>query len=191
MMRSLRVLVGVLIVAVAACGDGRPSLGVFAEDLEDLVVTMNRSIDSLDAEVAADGLPTLAATRAYFEERLEARHEFLSGLEALEPPEDAEELYGIGLDVMTRLTEAEQALADRVDAMDTNIGLVSLWSTPEGRAVVAVDEEAVALCRAAEEDLDTTGDGSGFGELPWIPSGLQETVSVFFGCDADARRSGP
>lgn len=179
-MRTIVLAICVALV-LAGCGDREPTLGEYADELEELVSTMTRKISVLDAELGSRAV-TVEGMQDYFSEKIAARQELLEGFRAIEPPEAAAEMQAAALDTMTRLTAAEEALARRVDEFETAEELSDLWNTEEGLAVLAVDEEAMAFCEAAQAEFDSTADREVFEEVPWIPSELKEVVQVFFGC---------
>lgn len=68
-------------------------------------------------------------------------------------------------------------MVDGIDALD------QVWEGPTVQAVRAAEEEAIVLCRAAQERFDdiAAGGDEAFGG-PWIPAELQEVVRVALGC---------
>lgn len=179
-MRVVSVVLSVAMLA-ASCG-GEPSLSEYADEVEELVVAMNFGLDSLDALVDYPN-PSFEDVRSYAIERVAIRETFLAGIEELQPPERAEHLHDAVLDIMSRLTAAESAMADEVLALDEGADLSNLWDTESGRIARAIDAEAVVFCNAAEAELDT-GDQQTFGDdLLWIPPEMNEVVRVAFYCD--------
>jgi hypothetical protein len=71
--------------------------------------------------------------------------------------------------------------------METSAGIDAIWETPEGVAARAADDQAIALCRAAEAEINSTEERSAFEDVPWIPPEMKEIVRVAFGCDAESR----
>lgn len=183
-MRVPRVVLAVVLLA-PSCG-GEPSLSQYADEVEGLVVTMNFGLDSLD-NLVDDPNPSYEDVRTYAINRVELRQDFVDGIQALTPPERVQDLHYAVLDIMTRLTAAESAMADEVLALDEGADLSNLWDSDAGRAARAVDAEAVAFCKAAEARLDT-GDQQTFGDdFPWIPAEMNEVVRVAFYCDRSDR----
>ncbi len=181
MKRRLAVATAVVLL-LGACSN-EPTMTEYAEEVETLVVTMNARLDALDAELGET--QDLDEIKRYATERIEARRDFLAGLEELDPPTDAAQLHAAALDIMGRLAEAEATLADRVLVMETASGIDAIWDTPEGRAARAADDEAIALCQAAEAELDR--DRAEFEGVPWIPTEMKEVVEVAFGCLTENR----
>lgn len=181
-----RFTAAVLLTLMTVGCSGGPTLGEYAEAGETLIATMNRAIDDLDAELEAT-VPTPEFLQAYFEAKAAARHEFLDGFEDLEPPEDAVEMHTVALNLITELTAAEEALAQWVADLESSDELSMMWDTPEARAMEAIDQEAIALCQAAQAELDATADREVFVDYPWISPELQEVVSVLLGCTAEER----
>ena len=179
--RWRRICGGVAAVALlmAACGGGL-SVSEYAAEVEALVDEMNGAIDQLDVDVDAN--PSLEATKRYASERVEAREDFVAGMRQLDPPEQITELHEAALRIMDRLTAAESALADRVLELDTNVGVDGIWLTPEGIAARTADDEAIAICQAAQAALDETQTREQLGDVPWVPPEMKEVVVVTFGC---------
>ena len=184
-MRSI-VVATCLALVVAGCGGGQLTLAEYADKAEELMITMTQRIDDADAKLLA-GVRTVESTKAYFDEKTAARHEFIDKFEALEPPEEAVEMHAAGLDMITQLTAAEDALARRAHDIETTDELSVLWDSPEAQVAGAVDKEAIAFCEEAQARFDSTADRQAFADFPWIPPELQEVVVVFFGCSEEER----
>lgn len=188
-MRSL-VLAITLVLLVAGCGDGELSMTDYATQVESLLIAMNGRIDALDVEAGSQS-STLESTRIFWETKVVARREFIEGLESIEPPEEAEEMHGAALGIVSRLTDADEAVAELVGTMEREQELRLLGESAEFLATDAVDEEAVALCQAAQAEFDSTADREVFRNTPWIPSELREVVVVAFGCSKEERGVAP
>lgn len=175
-----------LALLAPGCGGGELTLGEYAEQLEVLVTTMNRKISVLDSDLESEPL-TVEGTQSYFEEKVAARDELVAGFRAIEPPEEAAEMHAAALDIVAKLTNAERALAQQAEEIETADELSELWDTQAGLTVEAVDEEARAFCAAAQAEFDSTADRAAFEDQPWIPPELKEVVQVFFGCPGGDR----
>ena len=180
--RLLLLLVFALVIA--ACGGGL-SMREYAEEIEALAHTMNSRLDQLDAEIEQGS--DLEGLKNYARDRVELRRTFADGLVGLEPPDDAAELHSAAVGVFTRLADAEALVAERVYELTTNIGLDSIWLSPEGVAARAVDQEAVALCLSAQSDFDETQLRQELGDVPWVPPEMKEVIIVTFGCVGEDR----
>ncbi len=167
---------------IGACSSAM-SLGEYAEEGERLIETMNRRIDDGEAALVTD--PSLERARSYATDRVQARNDFLDAFVALDPPEEIAEFHAAALDILTRLATAEAALAELVMEADSFEEASSVWTSREGEAVRQIDEEALAICAAAQESLDSTKDRETFSDSPWIPPELKEIVDVTFRCDGD------
>jgi hypothetical protein len=182
-----RIWVGAFLVPLAACGssdDGAnesQTLAEYAAEVERLVIAVNERIDALDAGRGSQ-TPTVESARTYWERRMEARVEFLEAFQALDPPDHATEMHETVLDLIGRLTAAEETLAARVMSFETATTPEQWWDTPEGLAARAVDEEGFAICRAAQTELDTTEDREVLEDVPWLPSEMSEAIRVVLGC---------
>ncbi len=92
-------------------------------------------------------------------------------------------MHAAALDIVTKLANAERALAQQADEIETVDELSELWDTQAGMNVDAVDEQARAFCTAAQTKFDSSADrAAAFEGQPWVPAELKEVVQVFFGC---------
>jgi hypothetical protein len=184
-MRTVLALTLTLAVLIPACGGDDTKRSAYAEQVEGLVTTMNDRLDEIDAEV--HGSTDVELIHWYAAERVAARHAFLEGLTALIPPEELAPLHASALEIMERLAAAESALADRVLGTDTIADIDTAWETPEGVAARAADADAIALCKAAEQELDMTEERANLEGVPWVPAEMRDVVKVAFGCEASER----
>ena len=173
-------VVAVLLVA-GACGGDEPTLTEYAEEVEDLVVAMNLGLDELDAVL--NGPVSLEDVQEYAIARMELRNAFLDELEDLEAPERLREFHTQAVDVITRLVDAEQLVADGALAADNVVDAAQMWQTEAGLAARAVDQEALELCLAAQDTFDATEENAIAEGVPWIPSEMKEIVRVAFLCE--------
>jgi hypothetical protein len=184
-MRSLILAVSIALVA-AACGSDGPTLSEYATQVEELVVTMNAEIDALDHQNELR-VPVGDQIDDYFAGKLAARDEFIDAFESLDVPEEALELHQAALDVVVELTTAEETLAERVADAAGSLTWDEIWATPEAIQTTVVDEQAIAICQAAQSEMGSSDDRAVFGDNPWIPEELRDVVVVFFGCTAEER----
>ena len=175
---------------VAGCGDGELTMNEYATQIEGLIATMNRKIDTLDAEIATHE-STLEDATNFWEAKVAARRELIDGLEAIEPPQEAAEMHASAIGIVSRLTAADNAVAELAGTMETGQDVGPLLESPEFRATEVVDVEAIAMCQAAQAEFDSTADREVFGDAPWIPSELREIVAVAFGCTKEERGIAP
>lgn len=177
----MRCAAAVLLVAlVTACGSGAPSVTDYAAQAESLVATMESQFAVADAQWE-DSEPSVEGAAEYWQRRLEIRHEFLEGVRALELPEEVGGMHARALDIFTRITEADEALAAKVAGLDE---IASHWGwvdTPEGAAADAVLEEVFAFCRESQADFDESADRKALQDV-WVPAEVRRDVSVAFGC---------
>ncbi len=82
---------------------------------------------------------------------------------------------------------AEQAVFEQASVITDLEEIGRVWETPAGQAARIADEQAVAICQAAEAAINSTQDRQQFVGMPWVPTELQEVVSVAFGCTAEDR----
>ncbi len=86
---------------------------------------------------------------------------------------------------------AEQAVFEQASVI-TDLGEIGrLWETPAGQAARIADVQAIAIYQAAEAAINSTQDRQQFLGMPWVPTELQEVVSVAFGCTAEDRWPSP
>lgn len=168
-------------ILVICCGGSSLSLEDYANRGADLSTSVISRIAALDAELGAQER-TPAVAKDYWDRRVAARSDFLEGIQELDPPAGLRDLHETALDLFSRLLDAEQALAARVTESGTLTEPSEWWSTPEGEAARAVDEEAIAICHAAQARFDSTEERGALADMPWIPSEMKETVRVAFGC---------
>ena len=170
-----------LVLIVTACGGGSLTLSEYSEQGMAVVAVMEERIATLDAEWDSQ-TPTVERARTYWDRRLEARVEALEGLEGLNPPGEVAELAATGLDLFSRLLAAEEALAVRVGLFETVTEPEQWWTTAEGDAVRAVEDEIDALCQVFQARYDATIERVALSDVPWIPAEMKEIVQVDIGC---------
>lgn len=168
-----------LAAIVFACGGG-PTVASYAQQAEGLVVAMEAQFDLLDAEWESQA-PTVEGARTYWEGRMAVRSEFLEGVRALVPPDEVAGLHASAVDIFTRITSADEALAARVATMETIGGHWEWVETPEGEAADAVLEEVFAFCRVSQEEFDSEAERKSLREV-WTPAEARKVVTVAFGC---------
>jgi hypothetical protein len=170
-----------LAAVLGACGGGTLTLSEYAAEAEALVAAMEARFEALDAEWESQ-TPTRDGALAYWDGRLDIRTDFLDGVRALRPPEAVADQHDAALDIFTRITEADEALAARVATFDTVTEHWEWVDTPEGRAAEAVLEEVWAFCRSSQAEYDATETGEALEDQPWVPGEMTEVVKVAFGC---------
>lgn len=170
-----------LVVAAVSCGGGELTLGEYAEEVEGLTTHMYRTLDDLTITGEDGSEVPVEDAQAVFNGVAVAFGELLDGLQAIEPPGEIAELHTLSLDIMTRLTAAQEAFARRAEDFE-GAEWDLLYTTPEAMAVAEVQAEMIAFCQARQAEFDATADREIFAESPWVPSELQEVVTVLFGC---------
>ena len=185
-LRPLVVFAAALLLA--SCGSGTLSLTDYAERVETEVTVMNTRLDHLLAELESEE-QTVASTRTYFEEAAAARARFVTAVEDLAPPQQAQRLHDEALAIVRQLRDANETLAAMVATYSDPAQLATLEESPEVRALEAIDAKAVAMCHAAEASIDATGEREDLKDVAWLPSELKEVVEVAFRCTA-AERAG-
>ena len=176
-----RALACAAVLVLAGCGGGSLTLSDYASEAELLVATMEADFGTLDASWEAQS-PSMERALEYWDGRLEIRSAFLEGVRGLDPPREAEGQHDMAIDIFSRITAADEALAARVRGQDTVSAHWAWVDTPEGRASDAILAEVYEFCRASQQEFDATQARGAFADLPWAPSAATETVSVAFGC---------
>jgi len=175
----LSLVLGSLILV--GCGRGTLTVSEYAAAAEDLVAVMETQFESLDTDWESQ-TPTAEGAQRYWTRRLAIRAEFLEGVRALDPPDEVVDQHTAAIDVFTRITAADEALAARVATLDTVTEHWQWVETPEGQAAEAVLEEVYAFCRASQAEFDATGAREPLTDVPWVPPEMKEIVRVAFGC---------
>ena len=185
MARRLTLLFLALGLLASACSSS-PSLTEYAAELEAVVQSHNAGMDANDRSL--DSQPsTVENIRAYASTRMGLRDAFLAGFEALEPPGEAKDLHEAALETIRAVVSAERNLFNVASTSDDLTELQNLWASPAGQTARAADEQAVAICQAAEAAINSTEERQALVGMPWVPSELQEVVTVAFGCTAAER----
>jgi len=185
--RQLAATLAVTVVGLAGCGGGL-SLNEYAERLESAVSDMNLRIDALDVQLEAE--TSVEEASRLWDERIAAREALVSEFESLDPPDEAVEMHKAVLDILRRLTAAEAAMGAMAAGHEDPFDLGEIWSSEEGQAALAIDEEAIVICLAGQALFDETADREILAEVPWISSELSEVIDVVFGCTAAQRGAG-
>lgn len=166
---------------VGGCGGGEPSVAEYASSVEELVAEMEADFAALDTEWESN-LPTAERAAGYWDGRLEIRDRFLAGITDLTPPDGVASMHESALELFTRITAADRALAASVASYETITDHWQWVDTAEGRAADAILAEVYEFCRASQAEFDETRDREALGDTPWIPAEMKEIVKVAFGC---------
>jgi len=171
-----------LAVILAACGGGNLSLAEYNEQGMALATVMEERIYELDGAWDSQ-TATVEDARTYWDQRIDAYETALEGFQTLEPAGEAAELHRTGMELFAKLVAAETALAVRVASFETVTGPKQWWSTAEGAAVGAVNEEIYSFCLVFQAMYDATVERLVVSDVPWIPSEMKEIVQVDIGCE--------
>jgi hypothetical protein len=175
-----------LLLMQGACGrDTGMTVSEYAQEVDRLIDVMNGRLDAVEAEAAA--APSLEMTKQYAREHAQTRIDFLNAIETLNPPADVRQLHDVALELVRKMAAAETALSDKVQTLETDIGIQSIWDTAEGMAANAVDQKVIALCLSAQSDFDRTRVREELGDVPWVPPEMKEAIMVTFGCTPQMR----
>ena len=169
------------LVGLAACSTPTLTVTEYADEIEDLVGSMEARFASADADWEAQQ-PSLEGAIAYWDERLDIRTDFLSDLEDIAYPPEVTEMHETSLALFRRITAADVAIAESVEQYD-DISEHRPWlTTPEGQASLAVLDEVYEFCRSSQAEFDATSEREDLEGLPWLPPEMSEVIKVAFGC---------
>ena len=180
-MRSL-VVAACVVLLVAACGGGEPTVSEYAEQVETHTTELFGTLDELTIESAFEA-PTVEEIQTIYGGVATAFHRLRDGLEDLAPPQDLAELHSAALEMAARLVDAGDAFAQRTEAVQTEAELGELFNSPEARAIEEARVEIITFCLERQTEFDATADREAFADTPWIPPEMQEVVLVAFGCE--------
>lgn len=166
---------------LSACGGGDMSLAEYADEVEDIVADMRSRIVATD-DALTQPITSIAITERIWRERASARQEFLDAFATIEPPDEAEPLHAAATDIVRRLSDAEAAIADQVRDYDEPSQLTNLGPTPAFRTFIAVNDEATAVCLAAQGMFDDTKRREVLRDVPWLTSELKTVIEIVFDC---------
>jgi hypothetical protein len=166
------------VLLVGACSSG-PSRQDYGTSVEGLVTTM---VDQLiEAGTLTEAQPSIENIQSFVNQRASARRAFVEGFEALQPPPGGEEFHDTALGIMTRIADAETALAEAVAEGGSYDSFDAVWQTPEGQRVLEAEDEVIALCEAAQAAFDNAAEAQLAGSV-WVPREMREVVNVAFRC---------
>ncbi len=185
MAHRLTLVLLALALLASACGSG-PSLTEYAAELQAIVGTHNVDMDGNDSDFERQP-PTVESIRSYATTRMELRNTFLAELEALEPPSEAADLHSAALETIRTLVAAEQELFEIATGSDDINDLQDLWTSPAGQTARDADAQTIAICQAAEAAINSTEERQALVGMVWVPTELQEVVTVAFECTAAER----
>jgi len=148
---------------------------------------MHSQID--DADAALVNVTSVDEAQRAWAQRIAARERLVAAMSALDPPESAAELHEAARDILGRLTEAEAAMGLLATEYDSMSELAQIWDTPEGLAARAVDQDAIAICQAAQARFDETTDREVLEDVSWVTAEMKDIIDVVFGCTAEERGS--
>jgi hypothetical protein len=174
-------------VVLASCSTAPLTSAEYSARVTVLITDVTGQLDVLAARRAAEP-PGMERTRAYLDGRAAAREEFLDEFTSLDPPEEYERLHDVAVGIMTRLTEAEVALAAMAQEAETE---AEVWDSFEARVAASADQESIALCRLARSELSRISDLGAFGISAWFSPGAKEIVDTAFGCTPEERGAVP
>ena len=187
MRRALSVVSLLAIVAVGGCSDGEMSMADYVDRFNDIVGDAAQEYDEFSA--SPEGMVLIAEREQlsdFTPQDLQAGLERIGRIEnsvleaaaSIEPPEQVAEFHAFYF-AESPFTAAREALAVRAgSAADWE----ELSATPEMEAYRIAIAEDKRICDEFAASVDSTSDDVSFGDMPWIPSELAETVESVRGC---------
>lgn len=172
-----------LLLMLAGCGGGEPTLADYAKEVEALTTAMYDATDPLAAELEALDAPSANDLQHAYRGLAGAFRVFSDGLDEIEPPADIAEMHDVLLVMADRLTSTNEALSAKVDEYEDGDDWNALMRTPEAEDARAAGLAILDFCQQRQAELDATADREGLSDAPWIPADMQEVVLVAFGCD--------
>ena len=168
-------------MVLGACGGSRLTLSEYSTEVSALVGALD---SRLDAEGAAyfSGPASVEGAREYLAIRVDGYRNAVEGIEAINPPEEVEDLHDTFAEILGSILAAEEARAAVGDSIDSVEELPRVWDGPESDAVRAAEEDAIVLCYAAQAHFDATEQRDAFTEVPWMPGELKEVIRVALDC---------
>lgn len=169
------------IVVLTACGGGTMSLSEYSSEVAELVDTLDSRLDAEAAEYFSEP-PSVDGLRSYLAVRVAGYRTAVDGIDAIDPPQQVDDLHRTFAEIMGSLLVAEEARAAFADTVESAEDLPQVWEGPESAAVARAEEKAITLCRAAQAQFDATEQREAFADVPWMPSELKEVVNVALDC---------
>jgi hypothetical protein len=103
-------IVGLLVLV--ACGGGRLTLSEYSSEVTALVETLDSRLDA-EAEEYFSGPPSVEGLREYLAIRVDGYRNAVDGIDAIDPPEQVEDLHGTFEEIMGNLLAAQSSSATR------------------------------------------------------------------------------
>ncbi len=167
----------VVVLLVAACSAAL-SLTEYAEGLEAAGAEASIRFDAVVVTLNAPDA-TLPEVRAAVREAAVIGNELHAALEALDPPDELDDLHAALLDSHSDVVTAQEDWAASADAAQS---VAELLQSPEAQAAQSANEAALVACGRIQAAFDATTQREVFADVPWLPSELAESIEVATGC---------
>ena len=93
---------GTLLIVVAACGGGPLTKQEYTDEVATVLSRVDTRLQASADELLANP-DDMNATRAYLDDRVEGYEEMVDGIGGLDPPEDAQEIHEVFVDLLEEL----------------------------------------------------------------------------------------
>jgi len=180
-MRRTAVFLTATAVVLAACGGSSLTLAEYSSQTAAVLGRVDSRLDA-HAEDFFSSPASLEGTLAYLEDRVGGYHELVDGINELNPPEQVADLHEALQEILEKLLETETVRLAFAGTITSVADLDQVWEGPEAQAVREAELEAIAICFAAQAQVDATADREAFADTPWIPPEMREVVVAAFGC---------
>jgi hypothetical protein len=115
----------------------------------------------------------------------EVRRPLQEAADAIEPPDQVEDLHDLLWDWHARFIDIEEKMAAAAaDIEDSAAGWTAFSNSPEMAAYRAALAEGKTVCNDFQAQLDATADRGVFADTPWLPGELKEMVVAALGCES-------
>ncbi|MCP3999032.1 MAG: hypothetical protein GY722_28810 [bacterium] len=179
-MRGTMLILGAVLLA-SGCGGGSPSVNDYVEALNAMNDEFSPRGEANYVKFMGHPEPTLDDLRALLNANVDLRLEIQDALEALDAPEQIEDLNASWVAWHARFlaaAEAQSVLAVSVGSWDEFLDsaeLAAWWETVR---------DGAALCADIEGRLNSTEAAELFSGTAWMPSELTDVVHAVIGCES-------
>jgi hypothetical protein len=174
----------VAILILASCGSTELSLTEYAEQANHLIQSVDGRLDTAAADLYAQPA-SIERTQEYLALRVAGYEELVAGFGALNPPERISDLHQHMMGILTDQLAAERERLDLAATMGSIDEIDRIWESPASEAIRAIEQEAIALCVAAQDVMDATQMGETFEGTAWMSRDVAEVVTTAFGCPSE------
>jgi hypothetical protein len=163
-------------IVVGACASDSLTVSEYSTQIATIVEELDAPLDA-KAEAYFSGPETVEGLRDYLNARVSGYRIAIEAVDEIDPPDQTL------TDILGTLLIAEQARAAVAEKIEDTTEIPSVWESPESESVNSAEQAAIVLCYAAQERFDESDQrATEFGDVPWMPAELKDTVRVALGC---------